>query len=211
MTKQDRRINWEEEGEKGWWRFMMERAHSLLLNEEACSQLGEHQRAEFIFEWLNHLKKLLPAADRVRAATAGEVTWQHQRTTNKHLKSLSPSGRHQTEPAPSHRAAVGHFDWFPRPTYPLASGPLLGPALPPGRPHFFQPIGRQVQWHHPQQRRLSFRPPDPAVSLDVLRANWKDGRKDVSIYLFFLKSLHAKESPEWSLNHIFINQLKEGT
>ncbi|XP_060939458.1 HEAT repeat-containing protein 5A [Limanda limanda] len=43
----------------------MERAHSLLLNEEACNQLAEHQRAEFIFEWLNHLKKLLPAADRV--------------------------------------------------------------------------------------------------------------------------------------------------
>ncbi|KAM6968415.1 LOW QUALITY PROTEIN: HEAT repeat-containing protein 5A [Tautogolabrus adspersus] len=42
----------------------MERAHSLLLNEEACGQLGEHQRAEFIFEWLNHLKKLLPATDR---------------------------------------------------------------------------------------------------------------------------------------------------
>ncbi|GAA6234638.1 HEAT repeat-containing protein 5A, partial [Lates japonicus] len=43
----------------------MERAHSLLLNEEVCSQLSEHQRAEFIFEWLNHLKKLLPATDRV--------------------------------------------------------------------------------------------------------------------------------------------------
>uniref|UniRef100_A0A8D3C7S6 HEAT repeat-containing protein 5A n=1 Tax=Scophthalmus maximus TaxID=52904 RepID=A0A8D3C7S6_SCOMX len=44
----------------------MERAHSLLLNEEVCSRLAEHQRAEFIFEWLNHLKKLLPATDRVR-------------------------------------------------------------------------------------------------------------------------------------------------
>ncbi|XP_075963534.1 HEAT repeat-containing protein 5A [Anarhichas minor] len=42
----------------------MERAHSLLLNEEACSQLGDHQRAAFVFEWLNHLKKLLPAAER---------------------------------------------------------------------------------------------------------------------------------------------------
>ncbi|XP_031697686.1 HEAT repeat-containing protein 5A-like [Anarrhichthys ocellatus] len=42
----------------------MERAHSLLLNEEACSQLGDHQRATFVFEWLNHLKKLLPAAER---------------------------------------------------------------------------------------------------------------------------------------------------
>ncbi|CAB1331150.1 unnamed protein product [Coregonus sp. 'balchen'] len=42
----------------------MERAHSLLLNEEACSHLGEHQRAEFVFEWLRFLKKLLPAADR---------------------------------------------------------------------------------------------------------------------------------------------------
>ncbi|KAL0968979.1 hypothetical protein UPYG_G00220780 [Umbra pygmaea] len=43
---------------------MMEGAHSLLLNEEACSQLGEHQRAQFVFEWLRFLKKLLPAADR---------------------------------------------------------------------------------------------------------------------------------------------------
>ncbi|XP_069008944.1 HEAT repeat-containing protein 5A isoform X2 [Embiotoca jacksoni] len=42
----------------------MERTHSLLLNEEAWSKLGEHQRAEFIFEWLNHLKKLLPATER---------------------------------------------------------------------------------------------------------------------------------------------------
>ncbi|TKS86123.1 HEAT repeat-containing protein 5A [Collichthys lucidus] len=43
---------------------MMEQAHSLVLNEEACSQLGEHQKAEFIFEWLNHLKNLLPATNR---------------------------------------------------------------------------------------------------------------------------------------------------
>ncbi|XP_058470663.1 HEAT repeat-containing protein 5A isoform X2 [Solea solea] len=43
----------------------MERAHSLLLNEETYTQLSEHQRAEFIFEWLKHLKKLLPATDRV--------------------------------------------------------------------------------------------------------------------------------------------------
>uniref|UniRef100_A0A8D0A6R2 HEAT repeat-containing protein 5A n=1 Tax=Sander lucioperca TaxID=283035 RepID=A0A8D0A6R2_SANLU len=42
----------------------MERAHSLLLSEAACSQLAEHQRPQFIFEWLNHLKKLLPATDR---------------------------------------------------------------------------------------------------------------------------------------------------
>uniref|UniRef100_A0A673MN99 HEAT repeat-containing protein 5A n=1 Tax=Sinocyclocheilus rhinocerous TaxID=307959 RepID=A0A673MN99_9TELE len=39
----------------------MEQAHSLLLNEEACNQLQEHQRAEFVFEWLRFLKKLLPA------------------------------------------------------------------------------------------------------------------------------------------------------
>ncbi|XP_072545928.1 HEAT repeat-containing protein 5A isoform X2 [Salminus brasiliensis] len=42
----------------------MEQAHSLLLNEDACGRLGEHQRAEFVFEWLRFLKKLLPAADR---------------------------------------------------------------------------------------------------------------------------------------------------
>uniref|UniRef100_A0A672QBU6 HEAT repeat-containing protein 5A n=1 Tax=Sinocyclocheilus grahami TaxID=75366 RepID=A0A672QBU6_SINGR len=42
----------------------MEQTHSLLLNEEACSQLREHQRAEFVLEWLRFLKKLLPATDR---------------------------------------------------------------------------------------------------------------------------------------------------
>uniref|UniRef100_A0A9J8CZI9 HEAT repeat-containing protein 5A n=1 Tax=Cyprinus carpio carpio TaxID=630221 RepID=A0A9J8CZI9_CYPCA len=42
----------------------MEQAHSLLLNEEACNQLKEHQRAEFVFEWLRFLKKILPATDR---------------------------------------------------------------------------------------------------------------------------------------------------
>ncbi|XP_011618311.2 LOW QUALITY PROTEIN: HEAT repeat-containing protein 5A [Takifugu rubripes] len=42
----------------------MEHSHSLLLNEQLCSQLAEQQRAEFIFEWLTHLKKLLPAVDR---------------------------------------------------------------------------------------------------------------------------------------------------
>lgn len=47
----------------------MERAHSLLLDEEACSQLGEHQRAQFIFQWLSHLKKLLPSMERVRTAS----------------------------------------------------------------------------------------------------------------------------------------------
>uniref|UniRef100_A0A8B9Q371 HEAT repeat-containing protein 5A n=1 Tax=Apteryx owenii TaxID=8824 RepID=A0A8B9Q371_APTOW len=39
----------------------MELAHSLLLNEEAYNQLGEFQKAEFIFEWLQFLQKLLPA------------------------------------------------------------------------------------------------------------------------------------------------------
>ncbi|XP_023083114.1 HEAT repeat-containing protein 5A isoform X4 [Piliocolobus tephrosceles] len=42
----------------------MELAHSLLLNEEACNQLGEVQKAEFIFEWLRYLEKLLLATSR---------------------------------------------------------------------------------------------------------------------------------------------------
>ncbi|XP_006835427.1 PREDICTED: HEAT repeat-containing protein 5A [Chrysochloris asiatica] len=42
----------------------MELAHSLLLNEEACSQLGEVQKAEFIFEWLRYLEKLLLTTSR---------------------------------------------------------------------------------------------------------------------------------------------------
>ncbi|KAL2098993.1 hypothetical protein ACEWY4_005473 [Coilia grayii] len=42
----------------------MEQAHTLLLNEDACGQLGEHQRAEFVYEWLRFLKKLLPTTDR---------------------------------------------------------------------------------------------------------------------------------------------------
>lgn len=43
----------------------MESAHSLLLNEEAYNQLGEFQKAEFIFEWLQFLEKLLPVTSRV--------------------------------------------------------------------------------------------------------------------------------------------------
>lgn len=43
----------------------MELAHSLLLNEEAYNQLGEVQRAEFIFDWLRYLEKLLLATSRV--------------------------------------------------------------------------------------------------------------------------------------------------
>ncbi|KAF6130355.1 HEAT repeat containing 5A [Phyllostomus discolor] len=42
----------------------MELAHSLLLNEEAYSQLGEVQKAEFIFDWLRYLEKLLLATSR---------------------------------------------------------------------------------------------------------------------------------------------------
>ncbi|XP_062433895.1 HEAT repeat-containing protein 5A isoform X3 [Rhea pennata] len=42
----------------------MELAHSLLLNEEAYNQLGEFQKAEFIFEWLQFLEKLLPVTNR---------------------------------------------------------------------------------------------------------------------------------------------------
>ncbi|XP_064368456.1 HEAT repeat-containing protein 5A isoform X4 [Dromaius novaehollandiae] len=42
----------------------MELAHSLLLNEEAYNQLGEFQKAEFVFEWLRFLEKLLPATSR---------------------------------------------------------------------------------------------------------------------------------------------------
>ncbi|XP_076983119.1 HEAT repeat-containing protein 5A isoform X3 [Tamandua tetradactyla] len=42
----------------------MELAHTLLLNEEACSQLGEVQKAEFIFEWLRYLERLLLATSR---------------------------------------------------------------------------------------------------------------------------------------------------
>ncbi|XP_023370165.1 HEAT repeat-containing protein 5A [Otolemur garnettii] len=42
----------------------MELAHSLLLNEEAYSHLGEVQKAEFIFEWLRYLEKLLLATNR---------------------------------------------------------------------------------------------------------------------------------------------------
>lgn len=43
----------------------MELAHSLSLNEEAFNQLGDLQKAEFAFEWLRFLEKLLPATSRV--------------------------------------------------------------------------------------------------------------------------------------------------
>ncbi|XP_060031204.1 HEAT repeat-containing protein 5A isoform X2 [Erinaceus europaeus] len=42
----------------------MELAHNLLLNEEAYKQLGEVQKAEFIFDWLRYLEKLLLTTNR---------------------------------------------------------------------------------------------------------------------------------------------------
>ncbi|XP_058149592.1 HEAT repeat-containing protein 5A isoform X6 [Dasypus novemcinctus] len=42
----------------------MELAHTLLLNEDTYSQLGEVQKAEFVFEWLRYLEKLLLATNR---------------------------------------------------------------------------------------------------------------------------------------------------
>nr|XP_057946007.1 HEAT repeat-containing protein 5A-like isoform X1 [Doryrhamphus excisus] len=42
----------------------MESIHALLLDEDACSLLNEHQQATFIFDWLTRLKKLLPSSDR---------------------------------------------------------------------------------------------------------------------------------------------------
>ncbi|XP_074091465.1 HEAT repeat-containing protein 5A isoform X6 [Macrotis lagotis] len=42
----------------------MELAHSLLLNEEAYNQLGEVQKAQFVFEWLKFLEKLLLATNK---------------------------------------------------------------------------------------------------------------------------------------------------
>lgn len=47
----------------------MELAHSLLLNEGAYNQLGEVQKAEFIFDWLRYLEKLLVATSRVGKIT----------------------------------------------------------------------------------------------------------------------------------------------
>ena len=49
-----------------------ELAHSLLLNEEATRQLGEVQKAEFIFEWLRYLEKLLLATNRVGSIARGD-------------------------------------------------------------------------------------------------------------------------------------------
>lgn len=55
----------------------MELAHSLLLNEEAYNQLGEVQKAEFIFDWLRYLEKLLVATSRVSniAKTVFQGLW----------------------------------------------------------------------------------------------------------------------------------------
>ncbi|XP_068607819.1 HEAT repeat-containing protein 5A [Brachionichthys hirsutus] len=74
----------------------MERAHSLLLNEDVWSQLGEHQRAEFVFEWLSHLKKLLPAADRA------DITRNQRRLSEQLLVILTGS------PGPPARWLLAH-------------------------------------------------------------------------------------------------------
>ncbi|MCJ8737086.1 hypothetical protein PDJAM_G00019790 [Pangasius djambal] len=74
----------------------MEQAHSLLLNEDVCSILGEQQRAEFVFEWLRFLKKLLPAAERV------DVKHNQKRLMEQLMAVLTSS------PGPSTRYLLAH-------------------------------------------------------------------------------------------------------
>ncbi|KAI4902189.1 hypothetical protein NFI96_029558 [Prochilodus magdalenae] len=74
----------------------MEQAHSLLLNEDACGCLGEHQRAEFVFEWLRFLKKLLPTANRV------DVKRNQKRLVEQLMAILTGS------PGPSTRCLLAH-------------------------------------------------------------------------------------------------------
>ncbi|XP_017331866.1 HEAT repeat-containing protein 5A isoform X5 [Ictalurus punctatus] len=74
----------------------MEQAHSLLLNEDVCSVLGEQQRAEFVFKWLRFLKKLLPAAERV------DVKQNQKRLVEQLMAVLTSS------PGPSTRYLLAH-------------------------------------------------------------------------------------------------------
>ncbi|MCI4382874.1 hypothetical protein PGIGA_G00019750 [Pangasianodon gigas] len=74
----------------------MEQAHSLLLNEDVCSILGEQQRAEFVFEWLRFLKKLLSAAERVDVK-------QNQKRLMEQLMAVLTSS-----PGPSTRYLLAH-------------------------------------------------------------------------------------------------------
>ncbi|XP_077476477.1 HEAT repeat-containing protein 5A [Stigmatopora argus] len=74
----------------------MASVQSLLLDEEACSQLSEHQRAEFIFDWLCRLKKLLPSTDKATVK-------QNQRRLVDQL-----SGVLVGSPGPPSRALLAH-------------------------------------------------------------------------------------------------------
>ena len=44
--------------------FMMELAHSLLLNEAALQQVADPKKPIFIYEWLRFLEKVLGAAQK---------------------------------------------------------------------------------------------------------------------------------------------------
>ncbi|XP_077394832.1 HEAT repeat-containing protein 5A isoform X2 [Festucalex cinctus] len=74
----------------------MASVHSLLLDEDACSQLSEHQRAEFVFDWLSRLKKLLPSSDKA-------VIKQNQRCLVDQL-----SGVLAGSPGPPTRGLLAH-------------------------------------------------------------------------------------------------------
>jgi hypothetical protein len=60
-----------------------ELAHSLLLNEEASNQLGEVQKAEFIFEWLRYLEKLLLATSKDNVREKQETLVENRGNTAK--------------------------------------------------------------------------------------------------------------------------------
>ena len=44
---------------------IMELSHSLILNEEALSQIGDGKKALFVYEWLRFLDGVLVAAQKV--------------------------------------------------------------------------------------------------------------------------------------------------
>jgi len=55
---------------------MMELSHSLLLNEEAYSQLPDVKKPVFIYEWLRFLNRVLPVAQKVyfNASARGSIS-----------------------------------------------------------------------------------------------------------------------------------------
>lgn len=165
-------------GERGqWWSTV---TVSCLTSSSAVSSVSSRGRSLYLNGWLTWRSYFLLLTGWGSCQRSHDFWAQEPEKRDP----FPPPGWHQTESTLPSWTIVKCFDWFPGTTNPVAPGSLLGCCPSPGWPCFFHPIGREVQWHHPQQRWLSIQPADTAVSCVAFRFTAKTGKNKYKFLSF---------------------------